>query len=59
MAELLKKVVWLEIIENLCCLFPEGRSNQEKEMLKKKKQKEIQEKWITLQYKEAVKKSMQ
>lgn len=58
MAELLKKVVWLEIIENLCCLFPEGRSNQEKEMLKKK-QKESQEKWITLQYKEVVKKSMQ
>lgn len=41
MAELLQKVVWLEIIENLCCLFPEGRSNQEKEMLKKKNKKKV------------------
>lgn len=61
MTEPLKKVVWLEIIESLCCTFPEGSSNQEKEMLKKKekKKKKVKKSDITLQYKEAVKKSMQ
>lgn len=38
MTQLLKKVVWLEIIENLCCVFPEGLSNQEKEMLNKSRE---------------------
>lgn len=60
MTEPLKKVVWLEIIESLCCIFPEGSSNQEKEMFKKKeKKKKVKKSDITLQYKEAVKKSMQ
>lgn len=39
MTELLEKAIWLDIIENLCCLFPESQSKQEKEMLKKQKRK--------------------